>query len=65
MRGLIKSCIRTCGAYMNKERMEAIMDELDHRVELLMLSKEQLVQKIILLEKAFSELMDQISKYEN
>jgi hypothetical protein len=50
---------------MNKERMEAIMDELDHRVELLMLSKEQLVQKIILLEKAFSELMDQISKYEN
>ena len=50
---------------MNREQIEALMDELDHRVELFMLTKEQLVQKIILLEKAFIEVSNQLIKYEN
>lgn len=50
---------------MTKEQIEQWMNEIDKRVELMMLSKEQLVQKIIVLERAFAEVMDQLSFYEN
>jgi len=50
---------------MTKEQIEAAMDEIDHRVELLVLTKEELVNKIIILENALHELLDQLAIYEN
>jgi len=50
---------------MTNKDIEATMDELDHRVELLCKTKEQLVSIIISLELSNKELLDLLRVYDS